>query len=113
MDLLAFLTVFALAAAPSGAAATGPSPDSPAALARGSLQSQLAAAKKECREHPASVEAFARLAAAELREYRFTHAAETIAAAQAAVDRALALHSRDFEARRFQASIRLTNHEFS
>ena len=107
MDLMSLLVL--LAAVSQGTAAASP----PAAVpARAALEARLASAKKECREHPASVAALDRLAAVQLREYRYTHAAETIGSAQAAIDRAFALEPRDFDARRLRAAIRLTNHEF-
>jgi tetratricopeptide (TPR) repeat protein len=59
------------------------------------------------------VRALDRLAALELREFRVTHAAETLASAGASVQRALAIDPDDFDARRFRASIELTNHDFA
>ena len=77
------------------------------------LPELLSQARETCRKHPDSVRALDRLAALELRSYRTTHAAESIAAAETAVDRALAKDSSDFDARRFRLAIRLTNHEFA
>jgi len=76
------------------------------------LRNRIARAREVCRERPESARALDRLAALELREYRSTHAAETIAGASAVVERALAIDPRDFDARRFRVSILLTNHEF-
>ena len=78
-----------------------------------SLEDRLAQARRICRENPRSVRALDRLAALELREFRNTHAAETLASAGASVERALAIDPADFDARRFRASILLTNHEFA
>ena len=78
-----------------------------------SLEERLAQARRICRESPRSVRALDRLAALELREFRNTHAAETLASAGASVERALAIDPADFDARRFRASLLLTNHEFA
>jgi len=78
-----------------------------------SLPDRLSEARRVCRENPGSVRALDRLAALELREFRDTHAAETLASAGASVERALAIDPADFDARRFRASILLTNHEFA
>lgn len=77
------------------------------------LDDRLARAREVCRARPHSARALDRLAALELRDYRQTHAAETLAGASASVDRALALDPADFDARRFRVSILLTNHEFA
>ena len=107
MDLLALFLV--LAAVPKGTAATL---SAPFEAAREAARRQLESARAECRRNPV-VPVLDRLAAAEIREYRFTHAAESVAAASAAIGRALAADPRDFAARRMRASIRLTNHEFA
>jgi tetratricopeptide (TPR) repeat protein len=78
-----------------------------------SLQDRLSQARRVCRENPRSVRALDRLAALELREFRNTHAAETLASAGASVERALSIDPADFDARRFRASILLTNHAFA
>ena len=77
------------------------------------LADRIAAARAACRFAPGSARRLDRLAALEIRSYRITHAAETLAAARAAVDRALSLDPADFDARRFRASILLTNHAFA
>jgi len=77
------------------------------------LADRIAAARAACRAAPGSARRLDRLAALEIRSYRVTHAAETLAAARAAVDRALSLDPADFDARRFRASILLTNHAFA
>jgi tetratricopeptide (TPR) repeat protein len=84
----------------------------PGRAATDDLPDRISRAREVCRERPDSARALDRLAALELRQYRATHAAETIAAARATVERALAIDPSDFDARRFRASILLTNHEF-
>ncbi len=76
------------------------------------LEDGLRAARETCRRAPGSVAALDRLAALELRSYRVTHAAETLASARECVDRALALSPGDFDARRFRAAIHLVEHRF-
>src|SRR5206468_563611 len=109
MDLLTLLLVFALVPGPSGPGTRVSVFPSTADAARSALDSELASARKACRENPTSVAALDRLASVLLRKYRLTHAAETVAAAEAAVGEALALDPRDFDARQFRVSIRLTN----
>jgi len=53
------------------------------------LEDGLRSAREACRRSPGSVAALDRLAALELRSYRMTHAAETLAAARECVDRAV------------------------
>lgn len=89
-----------------------------AMLAAGSVRAagiddDLAAARDVCRRRPDSVRALDRLAALTLKKYRQTHAAETLAAASAVIDRGLALDPSDFDARRFRTAVALTNHEFA
>jgi tetratricopeptide (TPR) repeat protein len=76
------------------------------------LDEALRAAREACRRTPGSVAALDRLAALELRSYRTTHAAETLASARQCVDRALVLSPRDFDARRVAAAILLVEHRF-
>jgi tetratricopeptide (TPR) repeat protein len=96
--ILPFLA--ALAGAPLGAPAAG-------------LEASLSAARSDVRQHPNSARALDRLAALELRLYRLNHAAETLQAAEAAIERALELDPQDFDARRFKASTLLTRHRFA
>ena len=78
-----------------------------------SLEDALRGAREACRRAPASAAALDRLAALELRSYRATHAAETVAAARTAADRALAMAPADFDARRFRAAADLIDHRFA
>ncbi|HET7452888.1 MAG TPA: hypothetical protein VFL12_09115, partial [Thermoanaerobaculia bacterium] len=104
--------VFFLAAA-LGVAAIGRAQPSASIGRADSLEVALRGAREACRRAPASVAALDRLAALELRSYRATHAAETLAAARTAADRALAMAPADFDARRFRAAADLVEHRFA